>query len=450
MEKQDSYFEFSFFELDEERRKILFYYKTGRENGEILNFTETISLPSPIPDTISSELLNLILQNLHLILGISYWKLFCPKDIRINSFLLSKEQADFWNTVYTKGLGEFFYTNKLNSDGMVNFPYSENVNVMPVNFERQNRSFVGIGGGKDSLVSLELLKENSKQITAFVLETQKPYQLINELLNIIGVDSLTIKRELDSKLFDANKSGNAYNGHVPISAIYAFVGFLAAIVYDYRYVIVSNEKSASVGNVEYNGQTVNHQWSKSEEFEKLFQKYIENFITPDVHYFSLIRPFSEIKVTKLFSKYGKYFKIFSSCNTNFKIQRDGVSQKWCGRCAKCAFMFSMLSAFLPKEKVVEIFGKNLFTDESLVQIYRDLLGVGNMKPFDCVGTFEENIAAFNLTHDKKEFEDDVVMKMFMNEILPKVNVTNDVFTNGESSLIPDEFKQVVIRHSGEE
>lgn len=443
MYKQEDYFEFTYFEVEKDRSRILFHYKISRENGEVMELTETIEFPFPIPDNIPPELLKTVLQNVHLILGISYWKLFCQKEIRIATYALSKDQAQFWNTVYTKGLGEFFYTNKLNFDGMVNFPYDQNVDVVPVSFERQNRSLVGIGGGKDSLVSLELLKKNSKRVTAFVLETQKPYQLINELLNITGIDSLTIKRELDSKLFDANKSGNAYNGHVPISAIYAFIGFLAAIVYDYSYVIVSNEKSASAGNVEYNGHRINHQWSKSEEFESLFQKYTEKFITSSVKYFSLIRPFSEIKITKLFCAYEKYLKIFSSCNTNFKIQGDGVNQKWCGKCAKCAFMFSMLSAFLPREKVVGIFGRNLFTDESLVQMYKDLLGFGDMKPFDCVGTFEENVAAFNLTHDKKEFEDDVVMKMFVNEVLQNVKDLGGVFANGQSFLIPDEFKIII-------
>lgn len=411
MDKQNGYFEFRSFEIDEERRKILFNYRMSRESGEVMEFTETVGFPSPIPASIPNDLLESVLKNLHLMLGISYWKLFCPKDIRINSYSLTKEQVQFWNTVYTKGLGEFFYKNKIDSNGLVSFPYDEKINPVSINFERQDRSLVGLGGGKDSLVSIELLKENNKPATAFILETQRPYSLINGLLSNIGIDSLVIKREIDPKLFEVNKINGAHNGHIPISAIYAFAGLLAAVVYDYRYIIVSNEKSSNIGNIEHNGQTVNHQWSKSEEFENLFNKYVEKFITPDVNYYSYLRAYSEIEIAKMFSKYDKYFKLFSSCNNNFKVNGNGGA-KWCGHCAKCAFTFSMMAAFLPKEKVIEIFGRNLFEDESLIPMYKDLLGVGTMKPFDCVGTFEETIDAFKIIQEKKEFANDAVMKMF--------------------------------------
>ncbi|QQG44830.1 MAG: hypothetical protein HYW86_02870 [Candidatus Roizmanbacteria bacterium] len=447
MEEQDNYFEFSSYELSYDRQIIKFHYKLGIKDKEPLEFIETITLPVPIADSIPKVLINSLLQNLHLMLGISYWKIFCQKNIRISSYSLTKEQAEFWNTVYTKGLGEFFYRNEINFKGLVNFPYSENANAVSINFERQNRSLVGLGGGKDSLVTIELLKEKYKRITAFILETQRPYPLIQGLINNIGIDSLTIKRQLDPQLFEANKMGGAYNGHVPISAIYAFVGLLAAVVYDYRYVIVSNEKSANIGNVEYFGQIINHQWSKSEEFERLFQNYTKQFVTPNVYYFSLIRPLSEMKVTEIFSKYDKYFKIFSSCNNNFRVGITlglSVHQKWCGSCPKCAFVFSMMAAFLPKTKLVEIFGRNLFADQSLMNMYKDLLGIGDIKPFECVGTFEESKAAFYKAYLNKEYEKDAVMQMFEKEVLPNINNPDElikkVLSTGNSSMIPEEFK----------
>jgi len=348
-----------------------------------------------------------------LILGISYWKTYCPREIIIESNFLTKKQADFWNIIYTKGLGEFFYKNKIDFRGRVKFPYVENIQEKAISFPRKERVLLGLGGGKDSIVAAELLKAQNKDFDLFTVGTSKVQE---NVADVIGKKPILIKRELDPKLFELNKKKDVYNGHIPISVIYAFLGLLAGILYDYRLIVVGNEKSANYGNVEYLGEMINHQWSKSEEFEKLFTDYVKKFITSDVSYASILRNMTELEAIREFVKYPKYFKVFSSCNRNFKILRSAqndIRSKWCGKCAKCLFVFTMLSAFLSKKEVLGIFGKNLFEDKTLLKIFKELLGLENFKPFECVGTPKEVNEALKKISEKGEFNKTFLMEFYV-------------------------------------
>lgn len=388
-------FIFDSYKIQTDRRTINFRYKVGQ-----LNFNEKIVLPKEIPSSVDSQLLKKILQSLHLMLGISYFKMFCPKKITI-PYLLTKEQSDFWNTVYTKGLGEFFYRNQIDFRDLINFPFDNKLYTAPVLEKRKDRVLVAIGGGKDSIVSVETLKEQKKSVTGYILETQKTLSTVQkEVVEVMRIECLVVKRQLDHQLFSLKE---IFNGHIPITAIYSFVGLLLAVIYDYSSIVVSNEKSANFGNVNYLGIEINHQWSKSIEFEKLFQDYIHKFITDGINYFSILRQYSELQIAEKFAQYPPYFPVFSSCNKNFKITR-AYQKKWCSECPKCAFNFIILGAFLPKNQLIKIFGKNILDDEKMISLYKDLRGEGKMKPFDCVGTFEETKKAFKLIAEKGEFK----------------------------------------------
>lgn len=395
-------FTFQGYSIDLKKGEILF--KFGLQGEKNIDFTEKVSFP-PVSEDIPHVLLKSILNSLMLILGISYWKSYCPKEIIIENNFLSKEQAEFWNTIYTKGLGEFFYKNKIDFRGLVQFPFVEN-GQNPTSFPRKDRTLLGIGGGKDSIVAAEILKSENKDFDLFMFESQ----IQRRVANAIGKKTVVVARELDPKLFGLNEQG-AYNGHIPISAIYAFLGIMFGIYYDYNNFVVGNEKSANYGNLEYLGEMINHQWSKSEEFENLFNEYVKKFITPDIKYSSPLRGMNELQVVREFVKYPKYFKIFSSCNANFKIN-DPSNQKWCGKCPKCLFVFICLAAFISKKEVLDIFGKNLFEDESLIPLFEELIGVRNFKPFECVGTPEEVREALKKILAKGEFNETILIKHF--------------------------------------
>ncbi|MFZ2975494.1 MAG: UDP-N-acetylmuramoyl-L-alanine--D-glutamate ligase [Candidatus Moraniibacteriota bacterium] len=433
-------FEFVSYKIDPKNRKVFFNYKIEFANREPLNFTESIIFPAPFSlKNIPPKFLKELFSNLHLILGISYYKLYCPPRIKLN-IALSKKQADFWNAIYQKGLGEFFYVNKIDFRKLIKFPYDSKVNPVSFFLPRKNRALLGIGGGKDSIVAAELLKENKIDFTAMVVETQKNSEIIDDLIQKIGVGSLMAERHLDEKIFQ--KHEDAYNGHVPISAVFAFLGYALAVLYDYAYVIVANEHSSNFGNVKYLGENINHQWSKSSEFEEIFQNYTREFLAPQITYFSLLRPFYEIRIVEMFSNFKKYFPIFTSCNRNFRIEKERPKTLWCGECPKCAFAFTMLSSFLKKEEVVRIFGKNLFEEKNLIPVFADISGFGKMKPFDCVGTFDEVRAAFFLA--QKNFSDSLVLKTFLGKIKNPEKLVEKVFKTGDS-LMPAKFKLLGVR-----
>jgi hypothetical protein len=397
-------FVFKGYDSDLEKGEILFHFGfTGEKN---IDFTEKISF-SPVFNKISEPLLKNLLDNLMLILGISYWKLYCPKEITIESNFLTKEQAEFWNTVYSKGLGEFFYKNKIDFKGLIKFPFTEKATSVSVNFPRKDRSLLGIGGGKDSILAAEILKEKGVAFDLFMADSE----IQNEVGLLIGRKKLVFKRELDPKLFELNKEQGVYNGHIPVSVVYAFLGLIFCIFYYYNNFVVGNEKSANYGNVEYLGEMINHQWSKSGEFEKLFRKYVRKFITPSIEYSSPLRNMTELQVVEKFIKYPKYLKAFSSCNKNFRINNPS-SRKWCGECPKCLFVFISLAAFLPKKEVIDIFGRNLFQEKSLIPLFEELIGVRNFKPFECVGTQDEVKEALGKILGKGEFNETLLIKHY--------------------------------------
>ena len=358
---------------------------------------------------------------------------------------MSKDEAGFWNKIYENGLGEFFYKNKIDFRGLVRFPYgSKKLITINYKLKTNKRSLLLFGGGKDSIVSAELLKATKKDFTFFALATNNQIELARKLM---PKGSIIVERRIDTQLFELNKEKGVYNGHIPISAIIAFVSEFVALIYGFRYVISSNEKSADYGNVKYLGKTINHQWSKSIEFEKMFQNYVHRYITPDVTYFSLLRPIYEIKIIEIFSRFPKYFHKFTSCNANFKIYKDKIKVNWCNNCPKCVFIFSIFSAFIPKKELIKIFGENLYEKKNLEPIFKELLGLRKFKPFECVGTSEEMILALFMAYRSGEYKASRIMDMFQKSVLKKdiniLKIHRDLMKIYKTHLIPKEFNSII-------
>ena len=434
MDKQPTIFEFTSYRLEPESQRIFFNYKQEFKGGKPIFYTETLILPKTVDfKKINQDLLQKVLQGIHLVLGTSYYKFYCATKVKIN-YSLNREESNFWNTVYKNGFGEFYFRNKIDPKKSPKFPFDKKSKAQSYSLERNNKCLVGVSGGKDSIVASELLKEQGIDITAFFVETNNDSVLVDKVIEELNIKSAKIQRILDPQVFESHK----YNGHIPISAIYAFLGILYAVLYNYSYFIVANEHSSNFGNIKYKGQEINHQWSKSSEFENIFRKYTDSFISQDVRYFSLLRPFYEIRIAELFSKYKKYFPYFSSCNKNFKIVKENKTNLWCGECPKCVFAFILFSAFLTKEELLKIFKKNLYQEERLLPLFKDVLGLGKMKPFDCVGTFEESKAAFYLGSNK--FKNDFIVKALLPKAKVKQKDMEDLFRAQKSSNIPSQFK----------
>jgi hypothetical protein len=263
----------------------------------------------------------------------------------------------------------------------------------------KNEVLVPVGGGKDSVVTLEILKKTRQKIKCFSLN---PTGASKKVMKISSCkDPLIVKRKIDPKLLRLNQRG-FLNGHTPFSAYLAFLSILVAAIFKQKYIAISNERSSNEGNVKYLGKTINHQYSKSFDFERKFRKYSKKYLAKNVEYFSFLRPLYEIQISKLFSGYQKYFSSFLSCNVahqTFSGTKKPI-KKWCGNCPKCLFIFTSLYPFLDEKKLINIFGENLFKKRRLLPLMKELIGERKFKPFECVGTKKESQVAFYLSWQK--------------------------------------------------
>ncbi len=334
-------------------------------------------------------------QDLFLMAGISYFKTCVPKNITIENVKLNENQAAFFSKIYQKGLGEFFYINKLDPNSKVNFPITNSVDTT-FNLNLGDGFLIGIGGGKDSLVVSEALRNKADRVFSWSLNHRDK---LEPLINRIDLSHFYVERVIDSRLLELNKEG-ALNGHVPISAIISFVGVIVAILSNTKDIVVGNEQTANEPNLVYNGVAINHQYSKSQEYEDDLINYLNLKYQSGIRYYSFLRPLSEMRIAEIFAKsyFNKYKDVFSSCNRAFHL--DSSHLFWCGECPKCAFIFLILTPFVDKNELVKLWrGKNLLLTPELQSTYQALLGIQGDKPLDCVGEVKESRAAMRMAQE---------------------------------------------------
>ncbi len=124
--------------------------------------------------------------------------------------------------------------------------------------------------------------------------------------------------------------------------------------------------------------------------------------------------------------------------------------KWCGKCPKCLFVYTILSPYLYKDELVDIFGKDLFEDKELLKTFIELTGNGKTKPFECVGTFEEvnfaiSMTISNLEKENKElpyllryYKDNFKLSDLTIDITKRFNNENNL-TKEQSELLKEEI-----------
>jgi 7-cyano-7-deazaguanine synthase in queuosine biosynthesis len=341
-----------------------------------------------------------LIFNLGMIEALSYWKATCSPKIEILAGNLNKEQIRWWKDLIFKGMGQFFFENKINftQPNFLKIIAGNKFDDRPKSFQgklNENKILVPVGGGKDSVVTIEYLKKLKKDLILFCLN---PNENQKKIIEISGIrKKVFVKREIDKKLLELNQRG-FLNGHTPFTAYLCFLSVLVAVLRGCKFIAFSNEKSSNEGNVKYLGKIINHQYSKSEEFEKKFRFYSKKYLAKNVECFSLLRNLYELEISALFSQFPQYFDAFLSCNVAFQT-KSGTKKpikKWCGECPKCLFVFTSLYPFIG-ERVIKIFGKNLFEDKKLLPLMLQLIGKKKFKPFECVGTKKESFLAFKLS-----------------------------------------------------
>lgn len=355
--------------------------------------------PEIVFPNVSSDIEGLenLVFNLGLVELLSYWKATCSPEVIIKAGNLNEEQINWWKKLLIKGLGEFFYTNRIDftDPGLVSLKVRSHIpSGKPFNQYLQDRDLILVGGGKDSAVTLETIGRSEREFNCLLLNPTQAAIYISKAG--FCKNPIIIKRVIDPKMLDLNKKGYL-NGHTPFSAYLAFLATVAAHLYNYKNIVVSNEKSSDEINTLWNGHQINHQYSKTSEFEKDFQDYSQKYLAP-INYYSFIRQFGELEISEMFSKMEKYHRLFRSCNKGSK------TNSWCGKCPKCVSTYLTLYPYLG-DKTEEIFGKNLLNDESLTPIVKGLLRENDVvKPFECVATVAEIKTAIKMAKEKAEKE----------------------------------------------
>ena len=375
-----------------------------------------------------SNNIDAIVFNIGMVELVSYWKCACPPTVKVLCGSLSDTQVAFWRKLYWHGLGEFFYTNGI----AATFDNYMQVNCQhtcskPDAFhiiQNTDKYLVPIGGGKDSVVTLELLRRAGRTVRPLIMNPRGATVECAAKAGFPIGEVLVIRRTIDPTLLDLNAKGYL-NGHTPFSAMLAFYTHLASVLSGIPNVALSNESSANESTVL--GTSVNHQYSKSLEFEDDFRAYVPSF-----NYFSFLRPLTELQIAMLFSRFTAYHDVFRSCNVGSK------QDIWCGHCAKCLFAYIILSPFIEPARLNAIFGKSMLDDTTLEHEFLQLTGKAETKPFECVGTVSEVRQALSMTVDRwystvrrpsllKDFKDLKDSKDLNNlkDLLPMGNLTPD-------------------------
>lgn len=377
--------------FDEEYLNIKYYFNIP---GLTYFYPEIKIKKIFIKNNYDKNYLDYLVFQIGLIELISYVKCTCSKEIEIKCNYINEEQIKFLKKLYYNGLGEFLYVNniKIAEDDLFNITcLCDKVEIPKIDYEG-NGNLICVGGGKDSCVSLELLK-NEPDNSCFIINPKGPSYDTCLAADYTAENIITVERILDRKIVELNKEGYL-NGHTPFSSIVAFISYLVAYLNGKKNIILSNEASANQPTVI--GTKVNHQYSKTYEFEQDFVNYMNEFIGLNINYFSLLRGLSELNIARLFSNYPKYHQIFKSCNIGSKAKE----WKWCCSCSKCLFVYIILSPFISKEERIKIFGEDLYAKEELLPIFKEILGYSDTKPFECVGTIEEARYAVSLVLEK--------------------------------------------------
>jgi hypothetical protein len=334
-----------------------------------------------------------------LLAGVSYYKTAAPPLIDLGETALTETELAFLREFYVQGLGEFGYRNNLDLTSLrIEAPRAEaEAEAMAAARPEAlgaRRALVPFGGGIDSIVVVERVRRLADVALFVVNRPADRFAAIEAPAAVTGLPIVRAEREIDPQLLRSAELG-FLNGHVPVTGILSAIAVLAAVLEDRDAVVMSNEWSASVPTLEFDGRPVNHQFSKSDIFEAAFRDVLAQACADRLpEYFSWLRDRTELWVGREFAALEQYHGSFRSCNKAFYSDKTRRLDHWCGECDKCCFIDLILAPFLPAAELRRIFavtGEPL-DNPGLAGKFRALLGAG-AKPFECVGEVTECRAA---------------------------------------------------------
>lgn len=357
------------------------------------------------PGDFEQEATKHAIRYLYLFAGVSYYKTHAPLVVDLGQTPMLPLDRELLRSYYLEGLGEFCFKNELDLSGLV-ITGGHDVQLVgeqPAPPEKL-RPLVCFGGGMDSLVSTQLLRGQAEVSLFVVSRPGDRVPAIEGSLERADLPVARATRKLDAKVLASNEHG-FLNGHVPVTGIISAMALVSATLGGHDAVVMSNERSSSSPT---RGE-VNHQWSKSWDFELILAGALAQ-VPSMPNYFSLLRPWSELWIAQRFAELcGDYFTSFCSCNKAFLSDPQRRVSTWCTQCDKCAFLDLILAPYLSVEQLAEVFeGREPLRNPELRPHFLGLLTSGN-KPWECVGDEAESRNALRLAAARDDRQDDELL-----------------------------------------
>jgi hypothetical protein len=255
------------------------------------------------------------------------------------------------------------------------------------------------GGGKDSVVAASLLDRAGVPWSSFtyahsVYGPPAPqHALVDRLLDALEPRSRHRQWVADdafaaplTELLPGGGSKSFLAAETPSSI---FGALPVVIAHGYARMALAHEHSANIGNLRWSktGEDVNHQWGKSWEAEQLLASYIEEELIPGFRWFSVLQPLSDVLIFELLRGRPEVVPLAHSCN---------VKKPWCLRCPKCAYVALGYAAHLPDGLYEQVFAEDVLDLPENEQSFRQMMGLGEHTPFECIGEIDEARLALSL------------------------------------------------------
>jgi UDP-N-acetyl-alpha-D-muramoyl-L-alanyl-L-glutamate epimerase len=379
-------------------------------------FVEELRLPMPAHSALDLDSLGPLLDLVHWVAGVSYYKTAAPPRVACETGAPPPAVAAYLEALYSEGLGEFAVVNNLPHVPRPRFPSEPSRGTLArasANGRVLSSVLVPIGGGKDSIVALEIVRRAGLEATLFSVRDDAS---MARTAAVAGLPRLVVQRTLPLDTLRELHDAGALNGHVPITAIIACVALLTAALHGHDAVVLANERSASAANVTYDGMEINHQFSKSARAEELLRAAVAQS-APQLDVFSVLRPASELAIAQRFAALTDYHRAFTSCNTIFRLDPALRGASWCANCPKCRFVFLILAPFMEPDALRAIIGSPMLDDPAQFDGFALLTATGGHKPFECVGEEEESLAAIALLAGDPRWRDRPVVRRLADELL---------------------------------
>lgn len=363
---------------------IFFYYSTEKKDYHCTVSVSDIDEEDILK--IPAEQMSYILSTIGLSFVTKFYALQDFKTIKSHP-PLTRETIDFFETSLLSCLSEHRYREGLDPKRKIDIIAKKIDSYPATKHHTASKMLILNGGGKDSAVSSEIAKSLGIDLALLSVNKNQSQENIAKISEIKVHHSINFK--YDPEIYKNNKySFNA----IPHILTYNFLSHLHATIHNYRYIVSGNEFSSNFGNITYRQMSINHQWPKSYEFEKMFSRLAKKHLYEDIEYFSILRPFYDIQLGHFFSQHPGYSSSIVSCNVDPK--------NWCKKCAKCAFTYITLLAFSDKKSVTNLFGHDLLLDPEIRREILELIDE-SIKPWECVGTKEECRSILSLVFEKE-------------------------------------------------